>query len=180
MTIFRSILAATGKNIYTKGKLDIFEDEKLNIPEIVANCEKSILKAVRFLKEDIRVPDDKFLPYNFQLIVLSEFFRLCPTPSEYQRKIIRQWFWVTSFVGVYTPNTSKNTQILEEMKQFAKTNDEDFKFKVIDFDEKAQAFPATFQLSSARVRAYVLFLLSLNPKSLTGNEFNPDETLKGV
>jgi len=178
MTIFRSILAASGKNIYTKGKLNIFDDKKLNIPKIVDESEKSIIKAVHFLKEDIRVPDDKFLPYNFQLIVLSEFFRICPNPDRYKKKIIRQWFWVTSFVGIYTPNTSKNTQILEEMKQFARTTDENFIFNAVNFNEKARPFPSEFNLVSSRVRAYVLFLFSLNPKSLDNNTVISHEVLK--
>jgi len=178
MSIFRSILAAAGKNIYTKGRLNIFEDKNLNIPEIVNNCEISLLKAVHFLKSDMQVPSDKFLPYNLQLIVFSEFFRLCPSPNENKKILLRQWFWVTSFVGLYTPNTSKNTQILEEMKSFAVSDDENFKFQIVDFIEQAQPFPNSFNFTSARVRAYVLFLLSLNPKSFEGQCLISDDYTK--
>lgn len=178
MSIFRSILAAAGKNIYTKGRLNIFEDKKLDIPLIVNNCEQSLIKAVRFLKEEIRVPDDKFLPYNLQLIVLSEFFRLNPNPSNDITSLVKQWFWVTSYVGLDTPNTSKTRQVVEEMREFAKSNDANYRFKLVNFDDEAQPFPSRFNLTSARVRVYVLFLLSLNPKSLNGLSFDPDNALK--
>jgi len=178
MSIFRSILAAAGKNIYTKGRLNIFEDKNLDIPLIVDNCEQSLIKAVRFLKEEIRVPDDKFLPYNLQLIVLSEFFRLNPNPSNDIISKVKQWFWVTSYVGLDTPNTSKTRQVVEEMKEFAKSNDVDYNFKLVNFDDEAQPFPSRFNLTSARVRVYVLYLLSLNPKSLDGINFDPDDALK--
>lgn len=178
ISIFRSILAAAGKNIYTKGRLNIFNDDELNISEIVDKCEESLIKAVRFLREDIRVPDDKFLPYNLQLMIISEFFRLLPTPSEKMKSKLRQWFWITSFVGLDTPNTSKTRQTLEEIQTFAKNGEPKFKFKIVDFYEEAKPFPSRFNLVSARVRTYVLFLLSLNPKSLNGQAFEPDEALK--
>ena len=124
------------------------------------------------------MPDNKFLPYNLQFIVLSEFFRLNPAPNEFKKEKLRQWFWVTSFVGLDTPNASKTGWVIDEMKKFAKSDETDFQFKMVDFSEEAQPFPNRFNLISARVRAYVLFLLSLDPKSLNGESFNPDDALK--
>jgi hypothetical protein len=180
MSIFRAILAAAGRNIYTQGKLDIFTQENnLNLAEIVNKCEDSLLKAVRFLKNEIHVSDDKFLPYNLQLIVLSEFFRLCPDPENLVKlNLLKRWFWVTSFVGLDTPNTSKVKAALEEMREFAICEDPSiFSFKVVNFSEEAQPYPTSFNLTSARVRAYVLFLQSLNPKPLNNDNFDPEETL---
>lgn len=178
ISVFRTILAAAGKNIYTQGRLNIFDDDSLNIPEIVDKCEESLIKAVQFLKEEVRVPNDKFLPYNLQLIVLSEFFRILSTPNEKMKIKLKQWFWVTSFVGIGTSNTSKTMQTVEEMQAFARENNPNFQFKAINFYEEASPFPSRFNLVSARVRAFVLFLLSLNPKSLDAQDFNPDDALK--
>ena len=90
----------------------------------------------------------------------------------------RQWFWITSYVGLDTPNTSKTRQIVEEMREFAKSNNANYNFKLVNFDEEAQPFPNRFNSISARVRVYVLYLLSLNPKSLNGVNFDPDDALK--
>jgi hypothetical protein len=178
MAIFRSILAAAGRNIYTKGKLNIFTDDKnLNLEKIVDSCAASLLKAVMFLRNELHVPDDKFLPYNLQLILLSEFFRLNDNPSDQKKSILKKWFWITSFVGLDTTNTSKVTGALEEIRQFATTDDDKFKFITVDFQEYAQPFPSSFNLTSARVRAYVLFLLNLQPKSFDGRPFDAEESL---
>lgn len=178
MSIFRVILAAAGRNIYTKGKLDIFTDEKnINLEEIVNNSEESLLKAVKFLRDDLHIPDDKFLPYNLQLIVISEFFRLCKNPSQHKLDTLKKWFWITSFVGLDTPNTSKVKDTLEEMRKFALSENELFSFKAVNFTEEAQPFPNSFNLTSARVRAYVLFLHALNPRSLDDDELNSGEAL---
>lgn len=178
MSIFRAILAAAGRNIYTKGRLNIFTGDKhLNLPQIVDSCENSLLKAVGFLRNELHVPNDKLLPYNLQLILLSEFFRISVDLDSAKLDILKKWFWVTSFVGLDTTNTSKVTGALEEMRNFAKDGKPSH-FSNVNFDEEAQPFPSSFNLTSARVRAYVLFLLSLEPRGLEKeNNFNPETLL---
>jgi len=172
MTLFRSILAAAGKNLYTKVKFDLFKENQ-DIPEIVNNCEKSLISAVKFLKDRIKVPSQNFLPHSLQLIILSEFFRIAGNPSEEKLQIIEKWFWVTSYVGLDIINSSKKRQTLDEVRKFAGIADEeikDFRFNTVDFDGEAITFPNRFDLNSSRVRVFSIFLSSLNPISLSSYE----------
>ena len=172
MIVFRSILAAAGKNLYTKGKFDLFKEND-NIPEIVNECEVSLVKAAKFLNEKINAPSSSFLPHSLQLIILSEFFRIAKEPSEEKLKIIEKWFWVTSYIGIDIVNSSKKRQTLDEVRTFADLKDEfisDFNFRTVDFNGEANPFPSRFDLNSSRVRAFSLFLSSLRPISFSNYE----------
>jgi hypothetical protein len=171
--IFRSILAATGKDIYLtirgKNNVDVFRKniQELKMDEKVKECEKSCLATAAFLRK-IGVPHPRFLPYDLQFIALSEFFRLCPNPSEEKSKKMEQWFWVTSFTGIHTMNTSQKNTALKEVQELSKEQDANvpnFWFKEIDFSAPALPLPEQFDLNSSRVKAYILFLFSLKPIS---------------
>lgn len=179
MLIFRSVLAAAGKDIYIKIKgksnIDLLKEiiDKQELPSIVDDCEQSILKAVQFFYERINIPSQRFLPYYLQFIVFSEFFRLCPAPSEYKLKTMEQWFWVSSFTGIETINNSQKNQTLQEVQKFAKLSEEDalkFEFNAVNFSEPAIPLPDSFNLNSARVQAFILFLVSCNPSSIFSKE----------
>ncbi|MEM7183703.1 MAG: hypothetical protein AAF518_22535, partial [Spirochaetota bacterium] len=63
---------------------------------------KSIYKAVRFLYEELLVVTPKLLPYNNQLIFLTEFFNYFDNPSEQQKNDLKKWFWQTSYANYFT------------------------------------------------------------------------------
>lgn len=165
LTIFKSILVAAEKSISTKGRLSALNDID-NLPSVVNMAEKSILEAVKFLYEELKVPSYKLLPYPLQLILLSEFFRKCPSPKKQQLQQLKQWFWVSSFAGLETTNSYKINLTIEEIRSFAQDTSSQFLFKQVNFQEEARPFPENFGLHSSRVRVYVLFLLSLNPQPL--------------
>lgn len=160
------ILAAAEKDIYTDSKLDLFE-KTTNLEEIVQNAEAAIIKAANFLHFDLQIPSDNFLPYSLQLLNIAEFFRLCHNPSEMKLVQLRQWFWVTSFVGIDNVNNSKKLATINEMRDFARSEEDiSFSFKMVNFSEKATPFPNRYNLISARTKAFTLFLSSLSPKAL--------------
>jgi Protein of unknown function DUF262 len=170
--LFRIILAAANKDIYTSGKLDLFDNTK-DLPNIVDEAEQAILKTADFLYNRLNIPSAGFLPYSLQFLVLSEFFRLCPKPSENKLQHIEQWFWVSSFVGIDNVNTSIKVHTINEMREFARAEDSsvgDFKFRIVDFNESASPFPLRYNLISARIKAFVLFLSTLQPRSLENGE----------
>lgn len=168
--VFRMILAAAEKDIYTDSKLDLFEKTN-NLEDIVREAEVAIIKAANFLHTDLHIPSDNFLPYSLQLLNISEFFRLCPQPNDIKLQQLRQWFWVTSFVGIENTNTSKKLATINEMRDFARADAHSlFTFKIVNFLEKATPFPSRYNLISARTKAFTLFLSSLNPKSLNQSD----------
>jgi hypothetical protein len=75
---------------------------------------EAIRKAIDFLATDIKCIHSDFLPFPQQLIGLSKFFHEINSPSSEQIKIIRQWFWKTSFSKRYSSgqtNSKMDTDI---------------------------------------------------------------------
>jgi hypothetical protein len=187
MLIFRSVLAAEGKDIYIKIKgkstIDLLREitdedknkdkgkviDKNKLPQVVDECEEAILKAVQFLHERIGVPTHRFLPYYLQFIAFSEFFRICPNPSEPKKTTMERWFWTSSFCGIESVNNSIKNSTLEEVQNYAALPEEEasnFKFETVSFEEPATPLPDSFNTNSSRIQAFILFLISKQPKSI--------------
>ena len=98
-------------------------------------------------------------------MLLGEFSRLCPQPSAEAVELLNRWFWVTSFTGWFGGvNTAQVTHALREIRGLA--GGKRAGFSVVDLDAPAQPFPDRFDGRSARVRAFLLYLTSLQPRSL--------------
>jgi uncharacterized protein with ParB-like and HNH nuclease domain len=153
------------KEIKNKKNLETYSKALAIDTENVNNAIKSIIDAAKFLNT-LGVYSDKLLPYYVQFIALSEFFKFCPEPSESKKEILTKWFWATSFIIIENGNSSKKVALVQEMRDFALFNGDnvsDFIFTSIKLDEPASPLPSDFNVQAARVRAFLLFLLSLKP-----------------
>jgi hypothetical protein len=169
VAILRAILAAAEKDMYDTDWTNIVEDGKshVDLREPVSICEQSLRVAVEFLKDE-GVASDRLLPYSMQIVLLSEFFRLCPEPSEEALEELRRWFWVTSFTGWFATFNSASAKLaLDEMRALARGDRT--RIESVRHDE-ALPFPSRFDGRSARVRAFLLYLMSLGPLSLDKGE----------
>ena len=168
--LLRSVLAALGRDIYAKDWADLMVEPEVRdrLPEGFESAEFGIKGALDFLK-DLGVESDRLLPYGLQLVMLGEFFRRCPDPTDDVVELLRRWFWVTSFTGWFGGvNTAQATHALAEIRNLAEGKGTGF--SVIDLDAPARPFPERFDGRSARVRAFLLYLASLRPRSLSGPE----------
>ena len=166
--LLRSVLAALDRDIYAKDWADLMvkPEVRTKLPEAFDVAAKGIRGALIFLKK-LGVTSDRLLPYGLQLVLLGEFFRWCPTPSAEVVKLLNRWFWVTSFTGWFGGvNTAQATQALSEIRNLARGKGTGF--RVVDFDAPARPFPDRFDGRSARVRAFLLYLASLQPRALSG------------
>lgn len=164
--IFRSIIAASRRDIYSVKLEDIAKDDKIQIPQIVENCELSIIESVKFLKKYLKVPSDKFLPYNLQLVFLNEFFYTKSDPSDEQLLELVKWFWFTSYSGWFAgANSSKIRKGLEDIRKFA-LNQAKSILPDVEYSAQTVEIPEKFDFRYARIKAFILFLNNLNPQSL--------------
>ena len=167
--LFRSLLAALGRDIYAKDWTGLMADPDVRkrLPEAFTAATKGIRLAVEMFR-NLGVTSDRLLPYGLQLVLLGEFHRICPQPTVGMRGLLERWFWVTSFTGWFgAVNPAQAKRALEEIRQLAKGESETF--NVVDLDMPAQPFPERFDARSARVRAFLLYLSSLRPRSLLGD-----------
>ena len=168
--LLRAVLAALDRDIYAKDWADLMvkEEVRARLPEVFESAAGGIVDALEFL-EDLGVTSDRLLPYGLQLVLLGEFFRLCPRPADEVVELLNRWFWVTSFTGWFGGvNTAQATHALSEIRNLARGTGTGF--SVVDLDAPAQPFPERFDGRSARVRAFLLYLASLQPRSLRGAE----------
>lgn len=164
--LLRAVLAALGRDIYAKDWADLMVKREVRdkLPEVFDTVTSGIKGALVFLKE-LGVTSDRLLPYGLQLVLLGEFFRLCPQPTAKVVELLNRWFWVTSFTGWFGGvNTTQATRALGEIRELAKGSGAGL--SVVDLDAPAQPFPERFDGRSARVRAFLLYLASLHPRSL--------------
>lgn len=140
------------------------QDVRTRLPEAFGSATDGLKQALRFLQE-LGVTSDRLLPYGMQLVLLGEFFRLCPEPGNETKRLLRRWFWVTSFTGWFGSRGGAQVRsALREMRELAEGKRNSV--QVVDFDAAAEPFPERFDGRSARVRAFLLYLCSLAPRSL--------------
>ncbi len=168
--LLRSVLAALDRDIYAKDWTDLLvkPEVRSKLPTSFESATEGIRGAVKFL-ERLGVASDRLLPYGLQLVLLGEFFRLCPRPDDHTRNLLERWFWVTSFTGWFGGvSTSQATRALREIRDLA--NGTASEVKTVNLEAPAQPFPERFDGRSARVRAFLLYLASLCPLTLSGSE----------
>ena len=179
--LLRAVLAALDRDIYAKDWADLMvkPEVRSKLPQSFDRAVKGIRRALAFLN-DLGVTSDRLLPYGLQLVLLGEFFRLCPQPTADVVTLLKRWFWVTSFTGWFGGvNTAQVTRALREMRNLANGKATDL--QVIDFDAPALPFPSRFDGRSARVRAFLLYLASLQPLSLVdAGDLDPGNLLSAL
>ena len=176
--LLRSVLAALDRDIYAKDWADLMVKPEVQkkLPEAFDDATQGIRLALNLLGR-LGVVSDRLLPYGLQLVLLGEFHRLCPQPDAAAVELLTRWFWVTSFTGWFGGvNTAQAKRALEEIRGLARNQAAEF--MVVDLGAPAQPFPDRFDARSARVRAFLLYLASLRPRSLHGDgDLNPGELL---
>ena len=80
--LLRAILAALDRDIYAKdwANLVVRSEVRAKLPDAFESARKGIKGALDFLR-NLGVTSDRLLPYGLQLVLLGEFFRLCPQPT---------------------------------------------------------------------------------------------------
>ncbi|MBI2570452.1 MAG: DUF262 domain-containing protein [Candidatus Schekmanbacteria bacterium] len=166
--VLRSVLAAMNRDIYAKDFANLMARPELrdSLHEGFEIAAEAIRRAVQFLK-DLGVVSDRLLPYGLQVVMLADFFRFCPQPDPGMKEKIARWFWVTSFTCFFGGiNSSRVREVQSEVCQVAKGERDDF--RIVTTADAAEPFPPQFDGRSARVRAFLLYLVSLGPERTDG------------
>ncbi len=120
----------------------------------------NIERAVCFLFNELYVLDSKLLPYNIQLIFLTDFFNRIEEPSEKQLSILKRWFWTTTYSNYFTSNLSKQRSAYQRFKMFIL----DDKINPIYYDKNEYLysldFPEKINMASVRAKSLALFMIN--------------------
>jgi len=164
--ILRNLSAACGKGITVDGIDKLRSSSEAQLRSAGSAVAGSYRLAVDFLKSDVGVPSSHLLPYQLQLTLLSEFFRLRPTPLPAVRAELVRWFWRTSLTSYFKgANTTQMKEDLARMIAFAKSEvglAEQVPVNLTAGDFIAQRF----KLNTAQGQAFALLLANGRPRSL--------------
>ncbi|GAB2811412.1 hypothetical protein GCM10022221_06090 [Actinocorallia aurea] len=187
-TGFRALLAVAGEEEVTGARWDVLARRvEGKIERAVRDTDEALSRAVAFLRTDVGVPLARLVPYpNAQLMLLAQFFHLCPEPTTEQRDILVRWFWITSWSGHFASvNSTTSRQSIQDMWAFAEGQMRLADFEgsqgMFDFaDQRPRPFPERFDLRSARVRAYVVWEMNTYPirRSLNGREYSAVDVIR--
>ncbi|MFE6634214.1 DUF262 domain-containing protein [Streptomyces tendae] len=177
MTIFQTVLALSGEEDVQRDTSWETMARKVQdqLMTAVTDTDLIIQQVVEFLRDDVRVPLARLVPYNIQIMLLAVFFHFSDKVEVEQRVKLRNWFWTTSLAGTFAGSTTTQVRnFITEMKAFARG-----KGGLSYSGERARSFPERFDLRSARVRAYLLWDLQTFPerKNLDGGTANVLEQL---
>lgn len=177
--VFRSILAAGEQDIHTKEWNALAANLENELFSTTEAARESLRKAAQFLHSGIGVPGDRFLPYSYQMLLLSEFFRLQPHPTTHHLELLRTWFWSTSFSGWFAGANSTNIDAaISEMRAFA--TGQTSSFDVMPLTAPARPYPRKFDARGARIRALLVMLLQFGPKDpITGQPIESSYRYQG-
>jgi uncharacterized protein with ParB-like and HNH nuclease domain len=132
-----------------------------NFIDVCLEVMVSIERAIKFLFEELLILDSKLLPYNNQLIFITEFFYRIQHPSRNQLDKLKEWFWITTYSNYFTIyNLSKQRLAFEYFNRFIENESFDpVYYDKYDFFETIE-FPKKITMNSVRAKALALFMLN--------------------
>jgi len=178
--LLRAVLTAAGLDMYrtdwSQLGQQVKDSTRRRLPTAVKEAEIGLEGARAFLKE-LGVLNARMLPYSMQLVALCAFFGRCAEPTPEQSKLLRRWFWSSSFAGWFgTGNPSRVRRLVEELRDRLPRERSPTNLEHMDLDQSALPTPLRFDLRSARVRALVCVVLFQLPRRPNGTPL----TLEGA
>ncbi len=137
----------------------------------------ALLRAVDFLSSDLYVVEDEILPYDRQLVLLAYIFHHRKHPNAAEIRILKRWFWRTSFSeryrrggeGLFDEDLSAAREALK---------DPDVLDRFGDAPKAGSLITSMFRLAAAFTKGYVSLLASSHPKNLkTGQNIDVAKAL---
>ncbi|MCD4841533.1 MAG: hypothetical protein K8R08_05945 [Methanosarcinales archaeon] len=135
------------------------------------SVEESIRKAIDFLSTDLQCAHLDFLPFHQQLICISKFFNEIDKPDSEQLKILRQWFWKTSFSKRYSSGQTSakmdsDIENILSLKEGDMHAFDDYKYDITVPMLKS----IKFSKGNSITRAFLLMMGQFEPVDLVKNQ----------
>jgi len=146
-------------------------------PDVVKSnfeiLKESLEKTIDFLSTELKMFSRDFLPHSHQIVPLTFFFSKVNTPSAQQSKILKQWFWKTSFSKRYAGSTDLHMD--EDIMFFNNVISHDFSGinKYSYSIEEKNLIDQRFSKSGPYTRAFLLLMAQKLPLNLAnGNKID--------
>ena len=171
-TIFRCFQSSFGKIYFDQRDVDKLA-RRPDFREKILRAVDNIKKAILFLKEEIKMPNCKYLPYGNQLIFIMEFFKHYPNPTREQKDAVATWFWRTTYSNYFTICSLTDQRKAYEyfVDNLVSDNPEELFYTEGDLSQyEILPFPKKIQLGAVRVLAACLFIERYIPELTVGKD----------
>ena len=160
--LLKACKIALGFGVYSKNADDIgtaFKDR----PGVVSDVGKACGKAVGFLVHKCGISRPDLLPYAFQLILLTDAFRVRPDLTNDQKNDLVSWVWTTTY-GEYFAGMSGD-RVEKARKDLAHGLDTG-RWDLTHFDPfEVKALNRKFDFRSVRAKAFSLRLSDISSRA---------------
>lgn len=131
----------------------------------IAKMQTGLEKTIDYLSTDLNMKSIDFLPHSHQIVSLVYLFSNI-TPNSEQVKVVKQWFWKTSFSRRYSGSTDE--KVNEDIVFFDKVINNDYSgISKYSYDiDKNLLMNQKFSKSNPYTRAFLLLLAQKHPKDL--------------
>jgi len=156
----------------TKTK-DILDLEPETVRNSIDKLKSSLEKSMDFLSTELNVTSRDFLPHSHQVVPLTFFFSMVNTPNQEQSKILKQWFWKTSFSKRFSASTdmkmNDDIAFFEKVVNGKYSDIQKYSYAV----DKSGLINQRFSKNSPYTRAFLLLLAQKKPRNLAnGNKID--------
>lgn len=145
---------------FVDGKAEDLLEIKKDLKSITAQLKDDTLLAAKFLNEECGVIDSRLLPYIYQFVMLSLFFRYNKEELTTEQTLnLKRWFFYTTYSSYFT-STSLG-EIRKSFNDFSKYCKGEIKVPM-DYENTVVVpeLPDSWSLGSVRACAYILCLIN--------------------
>ena len=139
-------------------KPDELSEKLKKNPDIIQQSGNLLSLMAQFMETECHLPLPELVPYPAQIYLMAEVFRKYPEPDEYQRQILKEWFWATGLSEYFGSGSTPSRQRVNQSDLL-----EMLKYRwYISFSGNSTIYLQPFRshsLSRGHARAKVLTLL---------------------
>lgn len=166
--ILKSCKATLELDLYN-ASVDELSSSLRKRPEVLAQSVESLARAAEFLARQCQILGPSVLPYSLQVVLLANAFRQNPSPSLKLQRLLRDWFWMTTYGELFAGITdSRLNHVIQKMRDSLQ-NQALIWPGATPF--RRRPLPPRFDMRSARGRAIALRLAEEGPVDSQGQAF---------
>lgn len=97
-TLVLCVLSVRGPDVFRDFRTE-FAGGSSRLGEAIDRADTALNRTIDFLRNDAGVPHFDLVPYQHLLVALVRFFTIHENPTEWERVLLRRWFWRAAVHG---------------------------------------------------------------------------------
>ncbi|MDY6992530.1 MAG: hypothetical protein SVR94_07975, partial [Pseudomonadota bacterium] len=137
-------------------------------PEIITEITKNLIRVTQFLNQYCGIQSPQILPYQNQIVILAEAFRIQPEFNKEIQQQLQDWFWFTAYTELFNGIKENGIQeALDTVRAIVKAEKKDYRYSTT-----IEPLGKRFNFRAARAKLLLLRLAELEPIDFKGKSIN--------